>query len=183
MRISYTCKGTYNHYLKIFAASSNYNYSMMYSLRHGKANFQTALEQMVVYLYSQSVWLPCRLRAEYDCLQCHTASTKQERNLTHISHKDFFRSPKDNMTAPRHCRRSALQYMLHALSSQNIQPSSFHTAIHFLPMHLGFFPARECQGREGGMAHTWILFRPATSTQLDLEGIPGLYNFKGIWNP
>lgn len=150
MHISYTFKETYNHDLKIFAASSNYNYSMKYSLRHGKANFQTTLEQMGVCLYSQLAWLPCRLRAEYDCLQRNTASTKQERNLTCILHKDFFKSPKDNMVAPRLQEKCTPRY----LRSQNIQSSSFHTAIHFLPMHLGFFPARECQGREGGMVHT-----------------------------
>lgn len=83
----------YNHYLKIFAASSNYNYPMKYSLRHGKANFQTALEQMGVYLHSQLVWLPCRHRAEYDCVQCNTASTKQEHNLMHFA-QGFLQKPQ-----------------------------------------------------------------------------------------
>lgn len=101
MHISYTFKEMHNHYLKIFAASSNYNYSTKYILRHGKANFQIALEQMGVYLHSQLVWLPCRHGDEYDCLQCNTASTKQEHNLTCILHMDFFRNPKGNVTAPR----------------------------------------------------------------------------------
>lgn len=56
---------------------------------------------MGIYLHSQLVWLPCRQRAEYNCLQCNAASTKQEQNLTCILHEDFFRSPKGNVTALR----------------------------------------------------------------------------------
>lgn len=55
MHIPYTFKETHNHYLKIFTASSNHHYFMKYNLRHGKTNFQTALEQMHVYLQIQLV--------------------------------------------------------------------------------------------------------------------------------
>lgn len=136
-----------------------------------------------VFIYTAS-WFGYHAGTELSMTVCSVIRHQESQNTT--SHAFCTRISSE---APRAmwlhqgCRRSALQDMFHTLSSQNIQPSSFHIAIHFLSMHLGFFPARECQSREGGMVHTWILFRPATSTQLDPEGTPRLYNFKGIWNP
>lgn len=95
MHIPYTFKETYNHHLKTFTASSNHSYSMKYYLKHGKTNFQTALDQMRVYLQMQLVWLPCTHTAEYVCLQYNTALTNQEQKLHMYFAQSLLQRPKE----------------------------------------------------------------------------------------
>lgn len=169
MHISYTFKETW----KIFTASSNPNYSTKYNLRHWKTKFKTALEQMCFYLH-----IDYHVYTQLSMSVVWHSVTKSRTRLHLYFAQGLLQTPRGQCDCIKPAGEAHSRICSHI-----IQPSTFHTAIHFLPMHLGFFPVRECQERQGGMVHTWILFRPATSTQLDLEGTPGLHIFKGIWNP
>lgn len=77
------------------------NYSMKYHLRHWKANFQTALAQMSVYLHSQLIWLPRGHRAEYDCLQW--CRHQQSKNTTSHFVQGLLQKPQEQ----RDCTKAA----------------------------------------------------------------------------
>lgn len=119
---------------------------------------------MFIYRFSWSdyyAWTQLRMTV-YNTMQYQSAKNTTACGFCTWASSQTWRA----MWLHQNCR-STLQTLFHALGSKITQPCTFHTEIHFLPMHLGFFPAGECQGRGGGMVHTWSLFRPATRPERD----------------
>lgn len=158
MHISYTFKETYKHHLNIFKPlkiiiilqSTIWGTEIqIFKLHWSKCMF--------VYRFSWFDYCVCTQ------LRMSVCNINKSRTLHMYFARGLLPRPKRQCD----CIKTAGEghsRICPTLSSQIIQSSMFHTAIHFLPMHLGFFSVRECQGRGGGMVHTWILFRPATST-------------------
>lgn len=81
MQISYSCRETCNHYLKISAALSYYNYSTKCSLRQGRTDFQTALERTRVCSPTRLDGSPRARPADRHRLQSDPAFTNREHNF------------------------------------------------------------------------------------------------------